>query len=867
MDPPLDDGQLEALLSSSQDAESFVDDQLPSLNNAEFENIMMEEPRPEDQPLPTIEHSTKSPSDSPIPISTLPAPVEQVTSRPNFFNPVPQPLLDRRPSLFGPAGPSNPAPDAATSVNPAANIKDEESPVNIHNASTPPRDAVETSSNEDGESLPVLPSSNAIDNVEPASTSPAGSDNPISAQQVALNIEIDDDLMEIDEAAASAAARLRWSEPRQPTILNNNEVTSIKKEPKDNTPIPSPMHRRPSTLSRRSPPSTLPGAPPRGMRPLNISRPTNMSGIVAAQRAMLQKTVHKKSSASVPNRIRKPSPPPVVSTKKRRRSNPVVPVPDDPAQIDAAMRDGEEDHSWMRESDNDSQERDEEYQALKDREKLLERREKNGKITRNEEMELFRLKKQLRTQDRLRAAARGETVDGGLGHAESEEGLFVPHETREQVIERHRKNRPPERDSPSPEANDEDADDEQFTSQEIPDEAFRRMLQQAINGEGVEGVPTEKEMNAKPRKPRKKVAKTAREVREREREKEREKLQKQKAKKAARPKAKKAKGKAAKGKGKGKAANNGVVAQRDSHTQFAKRQNGMDEVGQMILNDLMSHDPILDRMVNPIFLVDAEPEISGSNTKETQLQKLFANIPEGSNVKSAKNDQKKLKQASKSFGYAKVKAVDGKWLVKGMTSTLYHHQLLGAQWMVSRELSDTAPHGGLLADGMGLGKTVQTLACMVGNPPTPADIKRNIRATLIVVPSTVIDQWLEEIRRHAEESVFPKIMHYKSSSKIPTAVLSDLDIVLTSYTEVMRQFPFPDQKARESIAQMGYKKWWKNAAKCLGDLHKVQWYRVVLDEAHAIKNNSARTSLACQNLKSVYRWCLTGTPLLNRLEE
>jgi hypothetical protein len=60
-----------------------------------------------------------------------------------------------------------------------------------------------------------------------------------------------------------------------------------------------------------------------------------------------------------------------------------------------------------------------------------------------------------------------------------------------------------------------------------------------------------------------------------------------------------------------------------------------------------------------------------------------------------------LKEASRSFGYAKVKAQDGKWMIKGMNSTLYHHQLLGAQWMLKRELSSQPPHGGLLADSMG----------------------------------------------------------------------------------------------------------------------------------------------------------------------
>lgn len=187
--------------------------------------------------------------------------------------------------------------------------------------------------------------------------------------------------------------------------------------------------------------------------------------------------------------------------------------------------------------------------------------------------------------------------------------------------------------------------------------------------------------------------------------------------------------------------------------------------------------------------------------------------------------------------------------------------------MVSRELSATPPYGGLLADSMGLGKTVQTLACMIANPPRDEDKKRKTKATLIVVPSAVILQWMEEIRNHAEASMFPKVMHYKSSSGIDAAVLEDLDIVITSYHEVMRQFPYPDQKERERIAHMGHQKWWAKVQKDMGPLHQVEWYRVVLDESHNIRNNSNRTSLACQNLRGVFRWCLTGTPLLNRLEE
>ncbi len=68
---------------------------------------------------------------------------------------------------------------------------------------------------------------------------------------------------------------------------------------------------------------------------------------------------------------------------------------------------------------------------------------------------------------------------------------------------------------------------------------------------------------------------------------------------------------------------------------------------------------------------------------------------------------------------------------------------------------------------------------------------------------------------------FPKIIQYKTTSKLPISVLEDLDVVVTSYNEVMKQFPFPDRQGRNEIAKAGYQKWWKRTAEKLGDLHKV----------------------------------------------
>jgi SNF2 family DNA or RNA helicase len=100
------------------------------------------------------------------------------------------------------------------------------------------------------------------------------------------------------------------------------------------------------------------------------------------------------------------------------------------------------------------------------------------------------------------------------------------------------------------------------------------------------------------------------------------------------------------------------------------------------------------------------------------------------------------------------------------------------------------------------------------------DIIRKVKATLIVVPAGVMDQWVDEIRFHADKKTFPKVLKYRSSSNIPIEVLEDVEIVVTSYNEVQKQFPFPDKKSRAVIEKIGYKKWWAEAVLTMGDLHQ-----------------------------------------------
>ncbi|KAI9023554.1 SNF2 family N-terminal domain-containing protein [Phycomyces nitens] len=179
----------------------------------------------------------------------------------------------------------------------------------------------------------------------------------------------------------------------------------------------------------------------------------------------------------------------------------------------------------------------------------------------------------------------------------------------------------------------------------------------------------------------------------------------------------------------------------------------------------------------------------------------------------------------------------------------------------SGELSLTFPEsnsrerGGILADEMGLGKTIEMLSLIHTNrfkPGMPIPIPKRSKSptTLVVCPMTLLAQWRDEIIRGSKPGTVTVEVYYGDGRNSGTRSVFNVwdgsapDVLITTYGTVMSEWEKPESK-----------------------LFNIEFWRVVLDEAHHIKNRQSKTSQACCALKSQRRWALSGTPIQNKLED
>ncbi|GMF76769.1 unnamed protein product [Aspergillus oryzae] len=129
------------------------------------------------------------------------------------------------------------------------------------------------------------------------------------------------------------------------------------------------------------------------------------------------------------------------------------------------------------------------------------------------------------------------------------------------------------------------------------------------------------------------------------------------------------------------------------------------------LESLLASNIIEDAHVNSA--LPAAPGFTERN-KEKALLQLIAEIPT-KEQEQAKDDKRKILEATKKFNNSARSDCKGGWKVKGMKTSLYNYQVLGAGFMRDRENSSQPPYGGLLCDTMGFGKTIQTLGEYLSN--------------------------------------------------------------------------------------------------------------------------------------------------------
>ena len=200
------------------------------------------------------------------------------------------------------------------------------------------------------------------------------------------------------------------------------------------------------------------------------------------------------------------------------------------------------------------------------------------------------------------------------------------------------------------------------------------------------------------------------------------------------------------------------------------------------------------------------------------------------------------------------------------TNDQFYVNLYSGEFSEERPVINSSFRGGILADEMGLGKTILSLALVHSVPYdnikfSAGRLQYADKSTLVVVPMSLLVQWRAEFDRSNCNSNHSCYVYYgelvqadlgtvlcNRTNNVPIVVLTTYGTVQNEWTRVCKL-----RDADGRLPSIG--------------LYSVEFFRIVLDEAHTICNSRTRTARAVHELELRRRWALTGTPVVNRLDD
>ncbi|KHN95378.1 SNF2-related protein [Metarhizium album ARSEF 1941] len=190
------------------------------------------------------------------------------------------------------------------------------------------------------------------------------------------------------------------------------------------------------------------------------------------------------------------------------------------------------------------------------------------------------------------------------------------------------------------------------------------------------------------------------------------------------------------------------------------------------------------------------------------------------------------------------------------------------------ERADRFVKGGILAEEMGLGKTLEILGLILLHSRAESQAQQielqmnglaTTGATLIVTPDSLRQQWISEMERHAPSL---RVKHYQGCKKMrdgdEEAIIDELcgyDVVITTYSALSAELHFAFEPPERS------RRYERAYPRTTSPLVKIAWWRLCLDEAQMIENGYSQAASVARVLPRVNAWGITGTPVKDDVKD